>query len=187
MAYGIGFNSGGIHKTKKDGKKTKIYDVWWSMMKRCGSEVYKLKHPAYKEVITCEEWKDFQNFAEWCIENYRIGFELDKDILCKDCKIYSPETCVFVPSEVNSLFVDDKANRGDCPVGVYKQHNKYRASISKNGVNIPLGLFKTKAEAFDVYKIEKEKWVKQVADKWKICLTDKVYLAMYSYTVNIND
>jgi hypothetical protein len=53
---------------------------------------------------------------------------LDKDILYKGNKIYSPDTCVFVPQEINALFVKNDANRGDLPIGVFytlTKTNKY--------------------------------------------------------------
>ena len=45
----------------------------------------------------CEEWKHFSNFKKWFDENYIEGFDIDKDILIKGNKVYSPEACSFVP------------------------------------------------------------------------------------------
>lgn len=33
------------------------------------------------------------------------GWHLDKDILLKGNKVYSPETCAFVPAKINSLLI----------------------------------------------------------------------------------
>ena len=80
-----------------------------------------------------DEWLNFQNFAEWYEKNYyEIPGEimcLDKDILIKRNKTYSPETCVFVSNRINNLFVKNDYNRGEYPIGVnlYKRTNKYRA------------------------------------------------------------
>ena len=71
---------------------------------------------SYKGVEVCEEWYNFQNFAEWCETQKFLNakdvkgksYQLDKDILVKGNKIYSPDTCCFVPPEINSLFINAK-------------------------------------------------------------------------------
>jgi len=52
---------------------------------------------------------------------------------------------------------------------------------------IYLGTFKTPKEAFDVYKIHKETLIKQIADKYKDQIPQKLYDAMYKYEVEITD
>jgi hypothetical protein len=74
------------------------------MMMRCYSLKWSSKFPTYKDCIVDERWHNFQIFGEWFEENYVEGFELDKDILGKSSKIYSPETCCFVPQEINLMF-----------------------------------------------------------------------------------
>ena len=116
------------------------------------------------------------------------GWELDKDILIKGNKVYSPETCCFVPQEINCLFTNCKSVRGKYPIGVTKTVNgKYKARINKNGDRIDLGLFDTPEEAFQVYKIAKELHIKEVADKWRGQITEPCYEAMYAYEVEITD
>ena len=60
--------------------------------------------------------------GKWIENNYyEIEGEtmcLDKDILCKGNKIYSRDTCVFVPQRINSLFTKCDNARGDNPIGV---------------------------------------------------------------------
>lgn len=46
----------------------------------------------------------FSNFAEWFDKHHVEGWELDKDILVSGNRTYSPETCCFVPHEINVLF-----------------------------------------------------------------------------------
>ena len=76
--------------------------------------------------------------------------DLDKDILFKGNKVYSPETCCFVPHAVNTLFLNGKKNRGDFPLGVHfdKSKGKYRAEMSFMGRQIKLGTFDTAESAF---------------------------------------
>jgi hypothetical protein len=54
----------------------------------------------------CNEWHNFQNFAEWFCKNYCDAsmdkWQLDKDIIVPGNRVYSPETCCFVPNAVNN-------------------------------------------------------------------------------------
>lgn len=102
-------------------------------------------------------------------------------------KIYSPKTCCIVPREINTLFLKRESSRGDWPIGVYKKRKKFSACISSKIKNIGLGTFNTPDEAFQAYKVAKEKYIKQVADKWKGKIDERVYEAMYNYEVEITD
>jgi len=170
---------------------TYYYKIWKHMIERCYSEKEKLKLPSYKNVIVCDEWHNFQNFARWMENNYNPetmeGWHLDKDILVKGNKIYSPETCCFVPNEVNTLLIPCKSTRGDYPIGVVKQRNLYVSNCNINKKRCRLGSFKTPEEAFQAYKIAKENEIKRVADKWQEKVTEKVYQALYNYQVEITD
>ena len=186
--YGVGCIGQGGHKTKKDNKPTKIYRIWKGIIGRCYSEKVQRKNPTYKDVTVCKEWHNFQNFAEWYDENYNPetmqGWQLDKDILFKCNKIYSPETCAFVPKEINILFIKPKHN---LPTGVTCRRNKFQVNISKNKIRMFLGAFDTLEEAFQVYKTAKELWIKEVADLWRDKIDQKTYNAMYNWKIEIDD
>lgn len=175
-----------------------IYKEWKSMLIRCYEPYTINKYPTYIEVIVCKEWHNFQNFAKWYEENYyEIGkgkMHLDKDILFKGCKIYSPKTCIFVPERINYLFIKSNAIRGEYPIGVswYKTSNKFRVQCKildkeNNRKVIHLGYYTTSEEAFLVYKVFKENYIKQVADEYKKLIPQKLYEALYKYEVEIND
>ena len=197
--FGVGYLGEGKYKTRENGKSTKCYYTWIHMLERCYSEKYKNKYSTYEGCIVCEEWLNFQNFAKWFYENYyeiegeRI--ELDKDILIKGNKVYSPNTCVFVPQRINSLFIKCNKNRGAYPVGVsyHKKNNKYVASCRVVNFKLNkskdkyLGSYNTLEEAFKVYKQFKEKYIKVVADLYKDKIPQKLYDAMYNYKVEITD
>lgn len=169
-------------------KYSKAYDLWRGIIRRCYDESILDKHPTYRGCSICEEWKRFSAFASWCNKNYINGWHLDKDILVKGNKVYSPETCCFVPQEINKLFTKRQLDRGDNPIGVVRCIcNKYVAAINKNGIPIHIGLFSSPEEAFLAYKEAKEAWIKEVADKWKDKLDQKVYKALYEYQVEITD
>ena len=113
---------------------------------------------------------------------------LDKDILVKGNKIYSPETCCFVPNEINVLFTKKEKDRGEYPIGVSIISNKYVARCGVgNSKNKTIGSFKTPKEAFQAYKQYKEQYIKKVADKYKCQIPNNLYKAMYSYQVEITD
>lgn len=147
--------------------------------------------------VGCEisdDWLNFQNFAEWFENNkYELPNEerlaIDKDILYHDNKLYCEERCLLVPEKINSLFIKEKSRRGNLPIGVKQPKDKdyYIAGISKYGGNIRLGSYATKEEAFYVYKEEKEKHIKEIANNYKNIIPDKVYNALMNYEVKITD
>lgn len=188
----------GNEKTKdENGETIKSYSVWTSMLKRCYSDKCQKKQPTYKGCCVCEEWLNYSNFKKWFNDNYyEIEGEqmnLDKDILVKGNKIYSPETCVFVPKKINTLFVKSNKSRGKYPIGVSfrKYKNKYKAlcRIFDNGKSKlkHLGYYNTIEDAFNAYKEFKETEIKQIADEYKDKIPDKLYEAMHNYKVEITD
>ena len=190
VVYGVGYTGEGKYKAI-DYISSENYYRWKTMVSRGYNKKYKEKHPTYKDITVCEEWYNFQNFAEWFEDNYNPhtmqGWHLDKDILVKGNKVYSPETCCFVPQEVNTLVIKNSVNSSGLPLGVYINGKKYFSKMNKEGKTIYLGTFKTVEETFQVYKIAKEDWIKKVADKWKPLIEPRVYQAMYNYQVEITD
>ena len=192
--YGKGYLGEGKYKVKENGKHTDEFKIWHGMLQRCYDPKYKEKHPTYIDCTVCEEWHNFQNFSEWYEENYyEIEGEvmnLDKDILIKKNKIYSPDTCVFVPQSINSLFVKRDINRGNLPIGVHydKQHKKYKAQCSIGlGKQKNLGRYNTQEEAFKVYKAFKEAHIKKIADDYLEFIPSNLYQAMINYEIEIED
>lgn len=116
---------------------------------------------------------------------------MDKDILIKGNKIYSPETCCLVPYAINALFVRQDSSRGDLPIGVRKRKYGYQAICSDPYTHKTkaVGRRKTIKETFNIYKEFKENLIKQVAqeeyDKGNI--TKQCYDAMINYIVEITD
>ena len=168
------------------------------MLERCFDEKVKERCPTYENVTCCKEWLSYKNFEKWFNSNYyEVKGErmaLDKDILFKGNKIYSPETCIFVSTKINSIFTKNNSNRGNFPIGVIyrpdiNKTNPYNAQCStlKENKQISLGYFKTPEEAFNAYKTFKENYIKQIADEYKPYIPRKLYEAMYRYEVEITD
>lgn len=193
----IGYFGVGKYKAKINGEHTPAYKCWYKMMKRCYDPYFlnKDRNVTYINCFVCEEWHNFQNFAKWYEDNYYEvegeKMELDKDILVKGNKIYSPNTCIFVPVAINKLFNRHKGGRGRYPIGV--SYNKYNESLyvycHKDSRQEYLGCFSLNKpfQAFYTYKVFKEKVIKQVADEYKNSIPQKLYEAMHKYEVEIND
>jgi hypothetical protein len=185
--YGVGFNTGEIHYPSNDNP---IYACWHAMLQRCYSGISQFS-PAYDNCSVIEEWQNLQNFAKWYIINYIDKYQLDKDILIKGNKIYGPDTCCFVPQDINKLFTKVNSARGPWPIGVslYPKNgiNKYGASANRDGQPRTIGYYATPEEAFEKYKEAKEAYIKEVANRWKNHISDNVYQALMRYEVEITD
>ena len=190
--YGVGYIGEGKYNVSINGKHTKSYKTWNHMLERCYDSKYIQKHPTYEQSKVHESWHNFQNFAGWFEKNYykveKQIMDIDKDILCKGNKIYSPDTCIFVPQNINKLFIKADGRRGDFPVGVSSYYNKkYVAHCRTNTKLKHLGYYDTPQEAFQVYKNFKEQYIKEVAEEYKNVIPQKLYEAMLRYEIEIDD
>jgi hypothetical protein len=193
--YGTGYLGEGSYMVTIDNNLTPQYKAWISLLKRCFDASYNLNHFAYRDCTVCNEWLNFQVFAKWYNENYyEINgqrMELDKDILCKGNKVYSPETCVFVPQTINNIFIKQCDKRGEYPIGVCYTHRykkKFMSQCRDNcGNRVDLGHYETPDEAFCAYKSFKEKIIKDTANRYINQIPEKVYAALISYVVEITD
>lgn len=165
----------------------KCYDIWKSMIHRC----YAQRNSAYSKVEVCVEWRTFSNFKKWYDQNHVDGLELDKDLKTLGSnKIYSPETCCFVPSKVNNFLVgcDDFTNDSK---GVYFDQlqtglKKYKAQINDLGKGmIHLGWFETKQEAHIQYLKHKCKQSIILANECEDDEVRKLLLNVSKYLKNL--
>lgn len=198
--YNHGYIGEGKYKAHdENGKDTKCYNTWRGILTRCYNPKLHEKYPTYKGCTVDEEWLNFQNFAKWFEYNYYEiegqRMDLDKDILIKRNKIYSADTCVFVPHNINSLFVKNDRVRGNLPIGIYynKAAKNFQARCNiydyeeNKSKRIHLGCYDAPQEAFEIYKQFKESYIKEVAEYYKGKIPKKLYDAMYRYEVDIND
>lgn len=169
--------------------KTKMYKVWKDMLRRCYDIKNQNKNPTYNDCTVCKEWLTLSNFKVWFDNNYQEPYELDKDIILKNNKTYSPNSCCFVPKEINILFTNRHNKRGNCYIGVTKNYNKYVATISICGKKQKIGSYNDEYIAFLAYKSAKEQYVKELAEKYfqEGKITKRVYDALMKYEVEITD
>lgn len=187
VIFGVGINN---RMKPTNGEWYIPHMTWRNMITRCYSEESHKIHPTYKDCTVSDNFKYYEYFYEWY--HNQIGFSnegwhLDKDILVKGNKIYSETTCCLVPIEINNLFIKTESSRGIYPIGVIFSQNRYVAQININNKRVKLGNFNTVTEAFNSYKIRKELYIKEIADKYKGLIDDRVYEAMYKYQVEITD
>ena len=169
------------------------YATWLRMLARCYRESYLKNTPSYTNCEVCDEWKRYSNFEKWFnnpSNGYKEGYALDKDILIKGNKLYSPSTCCFVPNEINALLIKHDSKRGEYPIGVSAHDKRFcaRISVFKKG-SIWLGTFDTPQDAFNAYKQAKEQYIKEMASKYykEGKITKEVYDALMKYEVEITD
>lgn len=191
------YNKGYIGEGFKPSRGEKSMVCWRNMLKRSYNENYKYLHSTYNNCEVCDEWLNFQNFHIWYNENF-YNFRdqtmcLDKDILYKNNKMYSPETTIFVPQFINKLFTKRTNDRGKYPIGVYKSDNCFIASCSFYDLNIgrteakKLGTFDNPIDAFYCYKVAKENYIKTVAMNIRNEIPEALFNAMMCYEVDIED
>lgn len=163
LVYGIGINDLPVC-VGPDGKLLKVYVNWCDMIRRCVSEKYHKNRPTYIKCSVSEDWLLLSNFKKWHDANYVEGFYLDKDILVEGNKTYSPETCRYVPSYINNLFLDSGSIRGEYPIGVSYSGSKkkFRSYIKKYGKQVHLGTFNVLEDAIQSSKNAKEQYVIEV-------------------------
>lgn len=188
---GVGIYESGEHAASEGGKPTKGYSTWTGMLERCYSSKHHERFPTYVGCSADARFHHFQDFMKWAVRQtgYNIGgYQLDKDLLVKGNKVYSPETCAFIPKEINFL-LGKKSRRGDYCIGVslFKRDMNYKAQIVVKGKTHHIGYFDTEEDAFHAYKEAKERNIKDMAEEYKSMIDTRVYEAMLLYTVENTD
>lgn len=185
LTYGVGINDADytvkIASSTWDNVKQKninskliwecpFYRKWRSMLERCYSKKYHTRSPKYKDCTVCDEWLTFSSFRAWMVDMDYENKDLDKDLLYKGNRIYSPKTCVFLHKYVNRFIENGRGNSSVYPFGVYlhKSTNKLMVRCKnpftkKDGY---LGLFELhEAEkAGKVYLAKKHEYACRFAD-----------------------
>ncbi|AUR82518.1 AP2/ERF domain protein [Vibrio phage 1.152.O._10N.222.46.E1] len=132
------------------------YTRWASMLNRC----YGGRKVSHDDCEVCEDWKTFSNFKDWMKNQDWKHLELDKDLRVPNSRTYSPDTCMFIPQRINTMFVGMRTPRGKYPVGVRKlggKRNKpYSASCFYEGKRTYLGSFTSPEEAAEAYLEHKQ-------------------------------
>lgn len=162
--FGWGVNDY-LGNVSEGGSLIKSYVVYCDMVRRCYSGNKQITSLSYDYCSVCEEWKSFREFKNWFDANYIEGFELDKDILVEGNKIYSPETCRFVPLDINCMLTHVKKNKGIYPTGVRAHRKSFQGCVKDGNGKTLTKTFKTVDEALQWYSETKKKIVKERATR----------------------
>lgn len=96
LVAGIGTNDANYNVTRNGRITCPFYREWKGMLDRIRDKA------SYRDCTVCDEWLDsFMAFRAWMVEQDWEGKELDKDLLGRDLKHYSPSTCYFIPGLLN--------------------------------------------------------------------------------------
>jgi hypothetical protein len=171
--YGVGINDL-PHITQFDDAEGKRrvhsgYSQWAGVMARCYSDKFKLKQPTYRDVVSCEDWKYASKFMTWQKIQYRKGWHLDKDLLVAGSKVYSPETCIYVPRWLNNFTTDGGGRRGEYLIGVnwHKATGRYVAQCQNpfKEKQDHIGLFASELEAHLAWRERKLEFALELKPK----------------------
>lgn len=114
--FGIGC-LGNAHGYAKRAESRRVYYTWRNMIRRCYDPSYRAyRWYGAQGVTVCERWhrldlfvEDIENIPGYDKDRFEAGeIELDKDLIDRDAKIYSLQTCSFVTHAENAR---ESANR----------------------------------------------------------------------------
>lgn len=182
VVQGLGYIGVGKYSGSLTGGYRQIYKCWVHMIERCYNQKRLSLFPTYKGCTVHPDWHNFQNFAEWYMsqEHQGVGYHIDKDILVKGNKVYSPDTCCLVPMQINSMFSSRGKTIGSEMTGVTKQKGRFRARLNIDGKPKHLGYFDTENEAHEVFLKERVKFVRNTAIEYEGRIDISVFEAIMS-------
>lgn len=81
--------------------KTSLYKSWAAMKRRCDNpDDFHKKYYKNKGITYCDEWKTFENFRDWALNNgWLEGLTIERK---DNSKGYNPENCCWVTMEEQS-------------------------------------------------------------------------------------
>ncbi len=115
--YGVGFLGVGDYGSKSH---PDAYSRWMDMLRRCYSKEDLKIFETYSDCSVCDDWHNFQVFAEWYYLNLPDDgnrYDVDKDIRSEWVKTYSPETCIFVSHNENMVKAHARSYKARDPSG----------------------------------------------------------------------
>lgn len=183
LVHGVGFTD--YPTCDGEGKHIKPYTLWKDMLYRCYSEKYQEKYPSYIDCKVCDEWHLFSNFKRFFDDNYIDGYELDKDLISPNMRLYSPDACIFVPHTLNSFLRFNGGRWRDLPAGVTFKKSCRRYLARVNGEYV--GGFEDAISANHAYidaKIQAAKSYQAMCESIRPGLYENLISAIQSMRVN---
>lgn len=165
----------GVGKNDVGQSDMKLFSCWRGMIYRCYGKKPNGYNKSYNDCTVIEAWHTLSVFSEWFYKNYVDGWQLDKDILSNGDKVYSPQTCCFVPREINMVLAKKDAK------GISFVKQAWKVSYA----GIYLGRYKTQHEARSVYNKAKANHIRELSEIFKSRLRDDVYMRLNNYALRL--
>ncbi len=186
----VGVGSIGNTTSSVNGKVKNSYHTWRGMLRRCYQDDGTAK-TYYDIVSVCRDWWCYETYEKWYDKNHRDGFEVDKDFTVLDCKVYSPDTCCFIPNKINAILGKKTYNTvrkyKDLPTGVsYHVRDEKYTSQCFDGTKLQhYGYHSTPESAFLAYKPNKEFYIRRAAQEYFDSgdINETIYNNLMSYEV----
>lgn len=170
----------GINDTATGVKKEnqKAYSMWRDILKRC----YDISHISYetygaKGITVYEGWHKFSNFLRWYNTHNIEGYQIDKDLLSYGSKEYGPNTCCFLPNDINMALQRRRVNSNNY-VGVTKKNGKYAAQMNYKGRKVYLGTYNNEKVAAYNYECAKRDFIAELAEQYRYDICEEAYNRM---------
>lgn len=154
----------------------KSYNIWVAMLGRCYADTPSSRYyKTYKGCTVHPDWFNFQIFArdydELSKECTVESPQLDKDLL-SDTKVYSKDTCCFLPHAINTALQDRKG------ISLERRTGKIKIQMSIHGKNTYIGQCNTEDEAKVLYAKTKSSYLIELAESYKNNLSTRIYNAI---------
>ncbi len=169
---------------------TKIYGHWVKLLDRLVDS----DRPANRRYAECTLdplWHNFQNFAAWAEKQPYLHYAdacLDKDLVVKGNKHYSPSTCCFIPNDINVFLSSHYEKVSGLPEGVNVIHPKtanskvgYVARCHFLSKREYLGYFDCPYQAGEVYYKRKLEAAEALAMKYKPLIREDLVQKILDY------
>jgi hypothetical protein len=141
-------------------------------------------YKSYANVSISESFKDAQKFCDWAVvqKGWGLGYNLDKDLLSSGNKIYSEETCVFLPYEINTALVLFKHG------GIRMTDSEgFQLEFCLGGLEVLVPGFNTEADATNAYCEYRENYIKKLATEYREAISEKAYNALMNWKLIVTD
>lgn len=170
----------------RNNETIKIRTLWNNMIQRCYYDKFQKRQKTYIAVSVSDEWLVYSKFESDILSMLNVDkflnndWELDKDLLVVGNRVYSKETCCFIPKSLNSNFSSFseifKSEKGVSllPYGTYRV---VLGGSQKNHV----GCFKTKEEAVSVYRKKKCERLLSALEGYREYLDDRVFESFFNF------
>lgn len=191
IIFGFGYFGEGEYTAidRKTNLISKCYISWTEMIKRAYSKEHKKTLPTYDRCTIHKEWGNYQIFSEWYYQNLpktkidNQKYDLDKDLLSNKIKTYSPKTCCLLPHCINVAMTTKSGGKYKYS-GVRPEHKKFIALITKRNKPYRLGLSNTEDEAYEIYKMAKESYIRELAAEYRDYILPNAYDALLNFKVD---